>query len=71
VLSILIVDLPLAFADTTTRTVVLGPAIPIPWVNGRVTGLRLRGSGPVDFGWDNRYGHPCGVPRSKQLTTGH
>jgi alpha-L-fucosidase 2 len=52
VLSILIVDLPLAFGDTTTWIVVLGPAIPVAWAKGSVTGLRLRGGGPVDFRWD-------------------
>jgi alpha-L-fucosidase 2 len=52
VLSMLIVDLPSAFEDNTTRTVILGPAIPAAWANGNVTGLRLRGGGSLDFGWD-------------------
>jgi alpha-L-fucosidase 2 len=54
VLSMLIVDLPSAFGDDSTRTVVLGPAIPAAWANGNVRGLRLRGGGSVDFGWDEQ-----------------
>jgi alpha-L-fucosidase 2 len=53
VLSMLVVDLPSAFGDNTTRTVVLGPAIPRTWANGNVRGLRLRGGGSVDFKWDS------------------
>ncbi len=53
VLSMLVVDLPLSHADARgTRTVVLGPAIPERWGGGGVRGLRIRGGGSVDFGWD-------------------
>jgi alpha-L-fucosidase 2 len=52
VLSMLVVDLPSAVGDDAIRTVVLGPAIPQAWANGTVRGLRLRGGGEVDFGWD-------------------
>lgn len=54
VLSMLIVDLPAAFGDNSTRTVVLGPAIPKAWAGGTVRGLRLRGGGSVDFEWDEQ-----------------
>lgn len=52
ILSMLVVDMPSAFGDERTRTVVLGPAIPAAWGNGSVKRLRLRGGGSVDFGWD-------------------
>ena len=52
VLSMLIVDLPLLHNDDSVRTVILGPAIPVAWGGGSVTGLRLRGGGSVDFSWD-------------------
>jgi alpha-L-fucosidase 2 len=32
--------------------VVLGPAIPREWGGGSVGGLRVRGGGSVEFGWD-------------------
>ncbi|KAF2623496.1 glycoside hydrolase family 95 protein [Macroventuria anomochaeta] len=43
VLSMLVVDLPNAFGDNSTRTVVLGPAIPAAWAGGKAEGLTLRG----------------------------
>ncbi|KAL4994579.1 alpha-fucosidase A [Aspergillus recurvatus] len=54
VLSMLVVDLPLPRSNVEKRTVVLGPAIPYAWGNGSVRGLRVRGGGKVDFGWDGR-----------------
>lgn len=54
VLSMLAVDLPAPFGDKSTRTVTLGPAIPEAWAGGRVSGLRLRGGGSVDFEWDKQ-----------------
>ena len=50
VLAMLVVDIEEAGAGT--RTVVLGPAIPASWGGGRVSGLRVRGGGKVDFRWD-------------------
>ncbi|KAJ4346217.1 hypothetical protein N0V95_005583 [Ascochyta clinopodiicola] len=52
VLSMLVVDLPTAFGDNGTRTVILGPAIPAAWAGGDVKGLALRGGGSVNFEWD-------------------
>ncbi|KAF2634401.1 alpha-fucosidase [Massarina eburnea CBS 473.64] len=54
VLSMLVVDIPAAVDDTSVKTVVLGPAIPEAWGGGSVQGLRLRGGGVVDFGWDGK-----------------
>ncbi|KAI9689353.1 MAG: hypothetical protein M1822_010004 [Bathelium mastoideum] len=57
-LSMLVVDLP-DFSNaaggnsTQGRTVVLGPAIPARWGGGSVEGLRVRGGGIIDFGWDD------------------
>lgn len=36
-----------------TQDVLLGPAIPSAWANGKVDGVRLRGGGSVSFGWDD------------------
>ncbi|OCL04204.1 glycoside hydrolase family 95 protein [Glonium stellatum] len=49
-LAMLVVDIEEGMGGT--RTVVLGPAIPSSWGGGRVSGLRVRGGGKVDFGWD-------------------
>lgn len=54
VLSMLVVDMPTAFGDKHVRTVVLGPAVPEAWAGGEVKGLRLRGGGSVNFGWDDK-----------------
>jgi alpha-L-fucosidase 2 len=54
VLSMLVVDLLLTFDDNATRTVVLGPAIPAAWTNGKVKGLRLRRGGSMDFAWNDQ-----------------
>ncbi|KAI1435950.1 glycoside hydrolase family 95 protein [Xylaria sp. CBS 124048] len=51
-LSMLVVDLPQPHGVKGTRTVVLGPAIPIAWGGGSVAGLRIRGGASVDFQWD-------------------
>ncbi|KAM9876255.1 glycoside hydrolase family 95 protein [Verticillium dahliae] len=55
ILSMLVVDLPLAHdaPSQEIRTVVLGPAIPASWAGGSVKGLRLRGGGAVDFTWND------------------
>lgn len=52
VLAMLVVDLPLGIGQSGLRDVVLGPAIPAAWGNGSVKGLRIRGGGVVDFGWN-------------------
>lgn len=65
VLSMLVVDLPSALGDNGVRTVVLGPAIPAAWGNGKVRGLRLRGGGKVDFSWDGD-----GTVQRANLTSG-
>jgi alpha-L-fucosidase 2 len=54
VLSMLVVDMPSTFGTDTTRTIVLGPAISTSWAGGKVKGLRIRGSGSVDFKWDDQ-----------------
>ncbi|KAF2122878.1 glycoside hydrolase family 95 protein-like protein [Lophiotrema nucula] len=53
VLAMLVVDIEESGVDTGDSTVVLGPAIPREWAGGSVKGLRLRGGGSVDFGWDD------------------
>jgi alpha-L-fucosidase 2 len=53
VLSMLIVDID-ELAVGNERSIVLGPAIPRAWGRGNVKGLRLRGGGIVDFGWDEK-----------------
>ncbi|KXH62982.1 hypothetical protein CSAL01_08990 [Colletotrichum salicis] len=75
VLSMLVVDLPLPYAsagsreeeeeEEEVRTVVLGPAIPARWGGGSVKGLRIRGGGAVDFGWDAE-----GVVKEAVVTSG-
>lgn len=66
VLSMLVVDLPLASARAgEVRTVVLGPAIPSAWGGGSVRGLRVRGVVVVDFGWDGE-----GIVTSKTVVSG-
>lgn len=55
VLAMLVVDLPEGLSEDVgerVRSVVLGPAIPRAWGGGRVGGLRIRGGGVLDFGWD-------------------
>lgn len=53
VLSMLVVDLPLASGVVCdARTVVLGPAIPTAWGGGSVEGLVVRGGVVVDFAWN-------------------
>ncbi|PSN70163.1 hypothetical protein BS50DRAFT_674612 [Corynespora cassiicola Philippines] len=52
VLSMLVVDIEEPGLGEGERTVVLGPAIPAEWAGGKVKGLRLRGGGSVDFGWN-------------------
>jgi alpha-L-fucosidase 2 len=56
VLSMLIRDLDRpSEADNSgegVQDVLLGPAIPASWGNGKVEGVRLRGGGSVSFGWD-------------------
>ncbi|CAI9632639.1 glycoside hydrolase family 95 protein [Alternaria burnsii] len=53
VLSMLVADMPTAAGgEEDGKTVVLGPAIPTSWSGGNVKGLRLRGGGIVDFGWN-------------------
>ncbi|KAI8932980.1 hypothetical protein NX059_010448 [Plenodomus lindquistii] len=52
VLSMLAVDLPQSHDGEGVKNVILGPAIPAAWGNGRVRGLRLREGGEVEFEWD-------------------
>ncbi|KAG9658653.1 glycoside hydrolase family 95 protein, partial [Aureobasidium melanogenum] len=47
VLAMLVVDI------EELDMVVLGPAIPREWAGGSVKGLRVRGGGSVEFGWDD------------------
>ena len=54
ILSMLVVDLPLAYTETdAVRTVVLGTAITRRWKGGSVEGQRIRGGGSVNFSWDD------------------
>ncbi|THW82682.1 glycoside hydrolase family 95 protein [Aureobasidium pullulans] len=48
VLGMLVVDI------QGLEEVVLGPAVPREWAGGSVRGLRIRGGGSCDFGWDER-----------------
>ena len=52
IISMLVIDVPQGLGDSSIKEVTLGPAIPRAWGNGEVKGLRLRGGGQVDFGWD-------------------
>lgn len=52
VMSMLIRDLDRANGDDRAQAVLLGSAIPTEWAGGSVKGVRLRGGGVVDFGWD-------------------
>lgn len=52
-LAMLITDIPQLAGDSTTQTVILGPAIPMQWAGGNVKGLHLRGGGSVDFSWND------------------
>ncbi|OHE92858.1 hypothetical protein CORC01_11864 [Colletotrichum orchidophilum] len=76
VLSMLVVDLPLPYASPSVgdeedvRTVVLGPAIPARWGSGSVKGLRIRGGGVVDFGWDEQGVVNEAVVRSRSRAAG-
>ncbi|KAF2102963.1 hypothetical protein NA57DRAFT_52502 [Rhizodiscina lignyota] len=51
-LNMLVIDLP-AIGSSASKKVVLGPAIPARWKGGKVTGLRIRGGGSVDFEWND------------------
>ena len=51
-LAMLVRDLPQAYDTSGTQSVILGPAIPSRWAGGSVRGLKIRGGGSVDFGWD-------------------
>lgn len=71
VLSMLVVDLPVASENpegttTTTRTVVLGPAIPAAWGGGSVQGLRIRGGSVVNFAWDSQ-----GIVTQNEVVSGN
>ncbi|KAI4729985.1 glycoside hydrolase family 95 protein [Aureobasidium sp. EXF-10728] len=46
VLAMLVVDI------EELGAVILGPAVPKEWAGGSVNGLRVRGGGSVEFGWD-------------------
>jgi alpha-L-fucosidase 2 len=52
-MNMLVFDKPRVYAThNEPRRVLLGPSIPLAWGPGNVRGIRLRGSGIVDFWWN-------------------
>ncbi|KAI0514338.1 Six-hairpin glycosidase-like protein [Xylaria bambusicola] len=70
VLSMLVVDLPVAYGAQKERTVVLGPAIPAAWGHGSLSGLRIRGGVFVDFKWDGDGLVTSATPTASARTSG-